>query len=177
MLAHDSFDGDGRPSMRHTKASPYCCVPVTVKPAAVMASSPVDGDPGAQPLSICPPNGVKSTTTVTPDVGVQDDEGAAVPGSAGRTTPGATNPTPVPTASAASRRNRVPVRCRLRNGEAPTLRPVARSTRRADARFGYEQDMVGMLSDAVVAATGRARPAAAGIACTVANTLGSELPG
>jgi hypothetical protein len=66
--------------MRHTNASPYCAVPADVKPALCSATSAFAGCPGAHPRSTLPPGKcVKSTITVTPDVGLQADAAPAVP--------------------------------------------------------------------------------------------------
>ena len=87
--------------MRHTNASPYCAVPAVSKPAACSAASALDGWPGAQPRSMAAWKCVKSTITVTPDVAVHADAGAAPARGAGATiasiaivAPMAATPTP-----------------------------------------------------------------------------------
>ena len=91
--------------IRQTKASPYCAVPATVKPAPSKAARPVAGAPGAQPRSTAPPSAVKSTTTLTPEVEVQ--EPVAAPDMTGLTVP--VSPANVPAPSA--RASRAPARC------------------------------------------------------------------
>ena len=91
--------------IRQTKAFPYCAVPATVKPAPSKAARPVAGAPGAQPRSTAPPSAVKSTTTVTPEVDVQELVAALdVAGLPVRASP-ANVPAPRPRASTA------PARC------------------------------------------------------------------
>ena len=69
--------------MRHTNASPYCAVPAVSKPAACSAASASPDCPGAQPRSMLPWKCEKSTITVTPDVAVHADAGAAPARAAG----------------------------------------------------------------------------------------------
>jgi hypothetical protein len=75
-----SSAGGGRLLMRQRKALPSCSVPALVKPASCRALIPVPGVPGAQPRKTPWPQCEKSTITVTPDVVVHDDIGAAVAG-------------------------------------------------------------------------------------------------
>jgi len=137
--------------MRHTNASPYCAVPAVVNPAVWSASSASAGCPDAQPRSILPPEKcVKSTITVTPAVALHAGDDAVVTPTAGAT--------PAITVMIAI--------------AAPMAAFMALSSR-APAQHGVRET----ITDAVDFATGSVLLAIAGTDCTVANTLGDELPG
>jgi hypothetical protein len=82
VSTQDSWLGGGSSSILHTYAGPSWSSPAGVKPAAIMALYPVVRGFPAHPLSMSPPHGAKSTTTISPVVVLHSLIGSAcaVPG-------------------------------------------------------------------------------------------------